>query len=81
MCEKVWFVKINRSVGIDKIRKIKNICNLQYFEETSHYAIYDIYIYIYINLDFVLAEMIKMFNENRIKVYEKEKEIFYIDIY
>lgn len=43
MCEKVWFVKINKSVGIDKIRKIKNICNLQYFEETSHYAIYDIY--------------------------------------
>ncbi|WP_075810228.1 hypothetical protein [Clostridium perfringens] len=77
MCEKVWFVKINKSVGIDKIRKIKNICNLQYFEETSHYAIYDIYK----NLDFVLAEMIKMFNENRIKVYEKEKEIFYIDIY
>ncbi|NGS95694.1 hypothetical protein G6Z25_02015 [Clostridium perfringens] len=60
-CNKSWNVKISKIVGLEKIRKIKNMCSLKYIEENSNYCMYKITRSLDICLS-LIAELFKNFN-------------------
>lgn len=74
-CNKSWIIKINKTIGLEKIRKIKNMCSLKYIEENSHYCIYEIWR----SLDICLPLILDMFKEYNIGINSDEDK-FLIDV-
>ena len=74
-CNKPWHVKINKSAGLAKIRKLKNMCSLRYVEENSHYSVYEIWR----SLDICLPLISEMFKDREISLINLEEAfIIYI---